>query len=274
MPVLKNIPLREVKVMRRYFHLYRSFFRFSLVSALAYPVDFIAWTIIDLFWAVINTLFYKVLLLNMTGIAGWNFHQLSIPLGLYFLLNTFIWGFFYGNMRNLVFGINKGDLDLVLTKPVSSQFMVSVKSIGLNMFPSLLVGIFLTVYGFQANHLSLIKLLFVPFILLISIIIFYSLYFISCTFSLWANRLANIPELMPNFADVAKMPTSIFPPVLRFLFTFILPLAMLAIFPAKVLLGWLQPLYLAIPLTISAILLYLSHLFWHFSLRHYSGASS
>lgn len=260
--------------MKHYWRLYKSFFRFSLMSGMAYPTDFIIWSVIDFLWAIINTVFYKVLLLNLPAVAGWTFQELTLPIGLYFLLNTFIWGAFYPNMKNLALGINKGDLDLVLTKPVSSQFMVSVKSVSISLFPSLLVGIFLTGYGFSVNHLPLANVFWIPIILLSSVIIFYSLYFISCTFDLWTNRLSNVAEFMPQFADIAKMPTDIFPPILRFILSFIIPLAMLAIWPSKVLLGSLQPIFLAVPFTISAVLLFLSHRFWNYSLLKYSSASS
>ena len=109
---------------------------------MSYPADFSLWSVIDLLWAVVNIGFFKVLLLNIPSIKGWSFEQLVIPLGLYNLLNAFIWGLFYPNMNEVVRGINRGDLDLVLTKPVSSQFMVSFKNVGISLFPSILTGIF------------------------------------------------------------------------------------------------------------------------------------
>lgn len=241
---------------------------------MAYPADFIAWSVIDTLWAVVNIGFFKILLLNMPNIQGWTFSQLVIPLGIYSLLNAFIWGAFYSNMKELARSINRGTLDLVLTKPVSAQFIVSVRSIGLNLFPSVLIGVFLIGYGFYINHLHSINLIFLPFILFSSILIFYSLYFISTTLTFWANRLQNISELLPQAADVARYPTDMFPVIIRFILTFIIPLGLLAIFPAKILLSWSSPVFILVPLFVGVCLLYLSHLFWHFALRFYSSASS
>jgi len=260
--------------MKRYFHLYKIYFTFALVSNMAYPTDFITWSVIDTLWAIINIGFFRVLLLNIPNIQGWTFSQLLIPLGLYSLLNAFIWGAFYGNMKELARSINKGTLDLVLTKPVSSQFIVSVRSVGLSLFPSTVIGLFLVSYGFYANQLHWLNLVFLPFIITSSVLIFYSLYFISTTLAFWVNRLQNISELMPNASDVARYPTEMFPVLIRFILTFIIPIGLLAIFPAKILLNIYSPIFILFPLTLGVALLYLSHLFWHFALRRYSSASS
>lgn len=260
--------------MRRYLHLYKIFFSYALMSSMAYPADFIIWAVIDLFWAFVNIGFFRVLLLNIPTISGWTFNQLTIPLGLYSLLNAFIWGAFYGNMKDLAKGVNRGTLDLVLTKPVSSQFVVSVKDIGVSLFPSILVGIFLISYGFWVNHLRLLLILFIPLILLCAVAIFYSLYFISTTFVFWTNRLGNIAELMPQAADVARYPTEIFPVFVRFILTFIIPLGLMVIIPGKVLLSLINPFNIFLPFIFAAIMVYVSHRFWLFALRRYSSASS
>jgi ABC-2 type transport system permease protein len=260
--------------MRRYLHLYKTFFTYSLIKNMAYPADFVIWGVIDLFWSVINIVFFKVLLLNIPTISGWTFNQLTIPLGLFSLLNAFIWGAFYGNMKNLARGVNRGDLDLILTKPVSSQFIVSTREVGLSLFPSWLTGIFILGYGFYVNRLPFLVLLLIPLILFSAVAIFYSLYFVSTTFVFWTNRLNNIAELMPNMADVAKYPTEIFPLVIRFILTFIIPLGLLAIVPAKVMLSVSSPLYLGVPVLVGIVLVYLSRRFWLFALSRYSSASS
>jgi ABC-2 type transport system permease protein len=241
---------------------------------MAYPTDFIIWGIIDLFWSVINIGFFRILLLNIPSISGWTFNQLTIPLGLFSLLNSFIWGAFYGNMKDLAQGVNRGELDFDLIKPVSVQFMVSTRYIGLSLFPSWLTGTFLLAYGFYINHLPLVMILLIPFILISSVTIFYSLYFISTLLVFWTSRLSNIADLLPNVADVAKYPTEIFPVFVRFILTFVVPISLMAIIPAKIMLSIFSPFFLLVPLTVAVILLFLSHRFWLFAVSRYSSASS
>lgn len=260
--------------MKRYFAIFKTLFRFSIITNMAYPTDFIIWALIDSLWAAINIGFFRILLFNIPNISGWSFDQLTIPLGIFSLVNAFIWGLFYGNMKDLASSINKGNLDMVLTKPVSSQFLVSIRNISISLFPSVLIGIFLLYHGFIRNNLPIIYILFIPLILISSVIIFYSIYFISTCFAFWANRLNNIAELATHLSDLGRYPLEIYPQVVRFVLTFIIPFGMLAIHPSKVLLSLINPFSIFTPLIISLVLLILSTKMWNYSLKHYSSASS
>lgn len=259
----------------RYPKLYFHLLRFAFIRNLAYPKNFIVWTIVDIFWSAINLGFFRVLLFNIPDISGWKFNQLILPLGIVHLLSAFIWGMMYSNMKEIPQDINKGNLDLSLTKPLDSQFLLSSRYLGLNLFPTFIIGSFLVWYGLTINNLLTLPKLFIILISLISaIIISYSLWFIIVTLSFWFNRLLNIAELFPHSLDIARYPVNIFPPLVRFIFTFILPFAFLGFLPAEIILGRTPLIYILGPILAAIILLILSHSFWLFALRHYSSASS
>jgi ABC-2 type transport system permease protein len=90
----------------------------------------------------------------------------------------------------------------------------------------------------------------------------------------WFNRLLNIANVFAHSVDIARYPVTIFHPFIQFIFTYILPFALLGFLPAEVMLGRKSPWQLLLPIFLAAILLYLSHLFWSFSLRRYQSASS
>lgn len=261
--------------MRRYLYLYKTIFKFALIRNMAYPQDFVIWAMVDLLWSGINLSFYKILLLRMPNISGWTFEQLSLILGLVYMLNAFVWGTMYNNMKELVGDIYKGNLDLYLSKPINSQFLVSTKRISLSLIPSLVTGIFLTTYGLSVNHqLTLAGLIMVLISIISSVVISYSLYFISVTCALFVGRLKNIADNFPQSLEIAKYPTVIYPTIFQFLFTFVMPLALLGYVPASIILGRINFLYIfSLPAT-GLLLLFLSHKFWSFALRHYSSASS
>ena len=261
--------------MKRYLNLYLATIRHSIIKNMAYPQDFLLWSAVDLLWSIINILFFRILLLNLPNISGWTFNQIIIPLGFVHLIGAFVWGVMYSNMKELARDVNKGNLDLYLSKPANSQFLLSTRYLDFNLLPSVVVGSFLLWYGFSINNISSPSSLLIVLIALISGVgIAYSLYFMSVTTSLWANRLQNIQDLFPNTLDFAKYPSEISPVVTRFIFNTILPFALIGYLPANILLGkassWLLLSFLATAL----IFVYISHLFWNFALRHYSSASS
>lgn len=261
--------------MKKYIKLYFNLVRFALMKNMAYPQDFFIWTIVDFTWTMVNLGFFKVLLLRMPSISGWTFNQLVLILGFVEIVSALVWGLMYANMKQLVRDINKGSLDLYLTKPVNSQFLVSSKEMSFNVFPKLFTGFFLVSYGLSINNVfSLPTLLIVLLSSISSTIIVYSMYFISVTTALFLGRLSNVAELLPHSLDVAKYPTNIFPPVIQFLFTFIVPFSLLGFVPSKIIFGSISPGYILVLPTTAFILLVLSGKFWNRALRSYTSASS
>ena len=242
---------------------------------MAYPQDFLIWSVVDLLWSCINLGFFKVLLLRIPSISGWTFEQLTIILGLVHILSAFVWGVMYGNMKQLVNDIHRGNLDLCLTKPANSQFLVSTKEISFSLFPTFIIGAFLVTYGLLVNgKFTLPSTAVVLVSIASSIIISYSLWFVTVTGAMFFGRLANVVEIFPNALDIARYPVSIFPPFIQFVFTFIIPFALMGFVPANIILGKTNYLVLTLVPVSALILLYISSRFWNFALRHYSSASS
>ncbi|MEK7154623.1 MAG: ABC-2 family transporter protein [Patescibacteria group bacterium] len=261
--------------MKKYLKLYGHTFRLAIMKNMAYPQDFIVWLIVDILWSVINLVFFKIILLSVPTISGWTFERLILPLGFIQILNAFIWGLMYGNMKEIPNDVNKGNLDLYLSKPANSQFLVSTRYLGLNLISSFLIGIFLVWYGLSINNvLSIFNVTIVLVATCASVIISYSIWFMIVTTSLWFSRLKNIAEVFPHSVDIARYPVDIFNPFMRFIFTFIIPFAILGFLPADIVLNKTSPWYIFGPVFMATVLLYLSHRFWNFALRHYSSASS
>ena len=261
--------------MKKYLKLYGHTFKLALIKNMAYPQDFLVWTVVDILWSVINLVFFKIILLAIPNISGWTFDKLIIPLGFVQLLNAFIWGLMYGNMKEIPNDVNKGNLDLYLSKPANAQFLLSTRGVGLSILPSFFIGGFLIWYGLSINHaLSFLNIIIVFVATGSSVVISYSLWFMMVTTSLWFSRLKNIAEVFPHSIDIARYPVGIFHPFMRFIFTFIIPFAIFGFLPADIILNKISPLFIFWPIAMAFVLLYLSHKFWNFALRHYSSASS
>lgn len=260
--------------MKRYVRLYINILRLSVSRALAYPQDFWTWTIIDILWSVVGIGFFRVILLAIPQISGWTFETLSIPLGILYLLNAVIWGIFWGNISEIPRDINKGNLDLYLLKPANSQFLISTRYIGLNLIPSVASGLFLLWYGFRTNHIDSVTAIVIPVALFSASLISYSIWFMMTTLAFYFNRLLNIVHIFPQSIDVARYPVTIFHPSVQFIFTYIIPFALMGFLPAEVMLGRKSPLELLLPIILSFFLLFLSHKFWNYSLKRYQSASS
>lgn len=226
---------------------------------------------------VINVLMISFIYFQIKEIAGWGKEELFLLLGTY----NIVWGIFFGlfihNLGQVNSYINSGDLDLFLTKPINSQFMISFRNhIDFGEAATLIFGVVLVFLslGKMGIIISLLNIVLYGFLILASVVLAYSLWLISVTFSFWFGRIREIHEVFISVFAIAKYPVDIFPNQLKILLTYFIPLGVLVTIPARFLLKTIEPKFLIFSFLISFFVLFLSNLFWRFGLKHYQSASS
>jgi len=105
-------------------------------------------------------------------------------------------------------------------------------------------------------------------------IIVYSIWLLLTTMAFWFVRVENFGELFYAFYETGRFPVTIYNRWIRFVLTYIVPVAFLTTFPAATLLGRLSMYFVMASIGIAGALFYLSHRFWNYAIRFYSSASS
>jgi len=101
-----------------------------------------------------------------------------------------------------------------------------------------------------------------------------SLWFLLASLSIWFVKIWNATEVLRYVLVAGRYPVQAYPPGLRILFTFVLPVAFLTTVPAQALLGEASWTWSLGSLAVAAVSLLGTRLFWQFALRHYTSASS
>jgi ABC-2 type transport system permease protein len=86
--------------------------------------------------------------------------------------------------------------------------------------------------------------------------------------------MENFGEVFYAFYETGRFPVTVYNRWLRFVLTYIVPVAFLTTFPAATLLGKLSFYFVVGSIAIAAILFYVSSRFWNYAIRFYSSASS
>jgi ABC-2 type transport system permease protein len=172
--------------------------------------------------------------------------------------------------------VQSGSLDFVLLKPIDSQFWLSTRSVSPWGLPALLAGAALIGWaGSQAGaSWEPRSLVLAGGMLAASGAILYSLWFLLAALSIWFVKVWNATEVLRYTLVAGRYPVSAYPPALRALFTFVLPVAFLTTVPAEAILGRAAGPWLAASLAVAALALVASRAFWQLALRHYTSASS
>ena len=260
--------------MSRYLKILKLFWSTAIAAELEYRLNFViaavtstanlAGSIFSLF------LFYG----NGYNFQGWSWQEAIIVLGFFTLLQGFAATFLAPNLNKIVEQIEKGTLDFVLLKPISSQFWLSTRIISPWGLPDLLFGIILIFYAGSQLGLQLSGYLISLIPLSFGFVVLYSLWFLLGATSIWFVKIYNVTEVLRGLLEAGRYPIAAYPAVYRFFFTFIVPVAFLTTVPAEAMLGKTQVVWLIGAGVLALVLFLISMAFWRFALRFYTSASS
>jgi viologen exporter family transport system permease protein len=90
----------------------------------------------------------------------------------------------------------------------------------------------------------------------------------------WVGRLDNLMYLLGAIFDTARWPVHVFPGLWRFVFTFVIPVAVMTTFPAMALLGKLDARTTLATIGGTLAMLAVSRIVWRAAIRSYTSASS
>jgi len=261
---------------RTYLRLLGIFYRNSLAEELEYRVNFWANVTLSLFWLVWAAAGARVFFSFTGSVAGWTYHQLLVVMGLFFAMNGLRQAIVAPNLGKMSDYIRLGTLDYLLTKPVDSQFLVSLRHLGIYNWADLLLGFGLAGYGLVRSgsapgpgELALFAVLIAAAVLLL-----YSLGFVLQTLTIFAVASEGADDLLRGVLEAGRFPVSFYGGFVRGALTVVVPVAFLTTYPAEALLGRARWTTAALAAAVAAAAFFASAAFWRFSLRYYVGASS
>ncbi len=262
--------------MLRYLRLMRVFYKASLLTEMEYRANFLVHAFYSVGWAFWVWFGVAVFYQHGSSLAGWSYYEALVIVGLFQMFGGLIEAFLRPNIAAIVEHICKGTLDFVLLKPVDSQFFVSTRQVVFWKFLDIGVGLAIVAYALWQQGIvpGLDVIILFVLMLILGASMLYAVWFSLITTAFWFVRVDNISELLMAFFETGRFPVGVFPHLIRFALTFVVPIAFMTTFPAAVLLGRLDWQYLWIGCALAAVLLLWSVRFWRFALRHYTSASS
>ncbi len=262
--------------MKKYFRVFAAIFKASAISDLEYRLNFIVKIGTDLIWYGTQVAIFEVLFHHTRSISGWTIESTRVFMAVLFLVDALWMMLFSESLERMSDKVRRGDLDLLLVKPISSQFMMSVQK----MSPAYVANVFL-ILGWliwALNQLpdfsawSRLPLLIIT--IPCALIITYALRFFFSATALIFTRAENITYVWHQVYRLATRPDTIYPPWLRYTVLTFLPLGFVGSVPARLILETPDTVLLSACVFVAVVCLYASHRYWNFALRFYSSASS
>jgi ABC-2 type transport system permease protein len=262
-------------LLRKYGRLYSSFFKASFIADMEYRVNFLTRIFGDVFWYLAQIVMFETLYLHTSTIGTWDVHQTRVFLGLLFVVDAIYMVIFSDNLDRLTERVRKGEMDLLLTKPVDSQFMLSCQRVNTALLGNLLIATSWLIFALvRLPGFDPMRLLWLMILLPTGVVSLYTVRFVFGATAIIFTRSENLQFMWYQVYKLGMRPDKIYFPWLKFLLLTLFPVGIVASVPARALLD--PPTYFLFLWAIlwTATLLWLSHRFWNFCLKFYSSASS
>ncbi len=248
----------------------------SWMADMEYRLNLVVRIVGELAWYTAQLSVFEVLYTHTSSISGWDVHAMRVFMGTLFLTDVFYLIFFIESLDSMAGLVKRGDLDLYLTKPVVSQFMISFRKVSVVYVFNLLLILAYLLWGIRQlpGSITWMQVLSYCVIVVSGIVSLYSMRFMFATLSVLLHDAGNIQFVWYQLYRLGTRPDPIYPPGLRLIVLTVFPVAFFASVPARVLIEGIEPRLLLAAPVLAVGLLFLSHLFWERALRQYSSASS
>lgn len=262
-------------MVRRYARLLGVQLRLSASAGMAYRGDFLLEGVMSIGWLAITLMPLYVLYSERPSVGGWTMPEALVVLAYFTGIKGVLEGVVSPSFVDLVERIRSGAFDYVLLKPVDAQALISASRFEPWKMFDVLGSIAIVIYAFtklgapSLPDIALGMLLFVA-----GVLAMYSLWILCAAASFWVVRLDNLTYLLGAIFDVARWPVHVFRGLWRFMFTFVIPVAVMTTFPAMALLGRLDAETALGTIGGALGLVLLSRIVWRFAIRNYTSASS
>jgi len=269
-----NSVLRELK---KHLIIYGLFLKNSLMAQMEYRFNFIGNLSMEAGYLLAKLSYVVVIYRSGVKIHGLSPDEILLFIGTFITLTAVYAGLFMLNNFSLRTKIKDGDLDLLLTKPVSLQFMATVRQADLTIFSvDFIAGGIVVIIAWSRLGIPVTFFTVGGYLgfMVISCLVSYSLFLLPQIFSFWLINTSAIAEISDSFWDFNSMPMDIYSNWIRQIGVFVLPIFVITNFPPMFVLHRLPPVYLAWSAVLPLILLAVVRLLWQHGLKNYSSASS
>jgi ABC-2 type transport system permease protein len=263
--------------LRRYAGIYLALWRNSVVREMGFKTNFLLWILVEFLWFALQVAFIGVIYSHTDRIGDWTQWEVVLLVAVSHFIQQIFTALFLSNCVEISEYIRTGKLDFMLLLPVNTRFIVSLRKVDLGGFVNAASAVAVMYYCLQRldRHPGAAQIAGFLLLCVAGLLIHYSLLFLLSCISFWTVRAQGIIWGYYNLFNISRLPDAAFRGFFKALFTYVLPMLLVANVPAKVMLARLSsPLEMLLLVALALACLVASEAFWRFSLSRYTSASS
>jgi ABC-2 type transport system permease protein len=250
--------------------------RVVLMNEFQYRANFFVQLLESVVLAGTALIALSVIFDHTADLNGWTRPQLLIVMGVYAAAGGLIGFAIEPNMQRLLGDVHMGTFDYVLTKPVDSQLLASVRQFNLWRLIDVLIGLGVVTWGVAGleRRVGAGDVAAFLFTLAVGMMLVYCLWLMITAASFWFVRMNEAQDLFTGMYRAGQYPVTVYPTWLRLVMLYLVPIGFAVTVPAETLTGRLTGTRVLASIAFLAGVLALTRLVWRTGTRRYSGASA
>lgn len=260
---------------RRYARILAICWRASVAEQLEYRSNLLASVLMSGFWLAWAAVGVSVFFRFTGEVAGWSYGEVLVVVGLFFAVNGLRQAFLEPNLDRMHDHVRRGTLDHLLTQPVDSQLLVSLRHVSLQHLGDPLLGLALVAVGVATTGRGVTPGALAAFCLLLtaSLALLYALVLGLMSLAVVLVGAQDLGTVSFGVVELARFPVQAYRDPVQTVLV-VVPVALLTTVPAQALLGRLEPVLLVVAPAVAAAAVVLASRGWRRALRGYTGASA
>jgi ABC-2 type transport system permease protein len=220
-------------------------------------------------------LFFLTAIVSKTkNIAGYSLWQIIFFYSTFNLIDT-LPQFFMREVYRFRSLVVSGKLDFVFIKPISPLFRALFGGSDALDLSILTLSVFFIIFtSGKIGVITPISVILYFMLIVNAFIIALAFHIFVVSMGILTTEVDNTIMLYRDLTQMGRFPVDIYRQPLQTIITFVIPIGIMMTFPAKAMMGLLSTQWIILSFAIAAMLLTISLLFWKYSLKQYTSASS
>ncbi|UXI00489.1 ABC transporter permease [Photobacterium sp. TY1-4] len=261
----------------KHLNIYLFLLKVNAMRQLEYRVNIALNVMVELGYLGVKLLYAYIVHDTGVHIAGLPPSSIYLFIGTYMLMTVFFVSMLQFNIIGFDQQIRNGDFDVLLTKPVSSQFMATLRHVDTWItLPNVIAGLGLIVYGWQASAIALSAVNLFGFIgyLLLGVVTMYAIFVLPLMLAFKFKNISALQAFYWAMWDFNNLPHRIHLRPVQLAGTAVIPIFLVTNWSPLFVLDRLSGGELAWGIAAPVLLLALTRLCWRRAIRHYESATS
>lgn len=252
------------------------FWRLCIARETHYRANFMALAMVAFVETLMTILPMLLVFSYADEVSGWSRAESIALVGLFRISLSLHELMASGGAYRLSMDIRRGDLDLILIRPVNAQFYVAFRYVSLPHLVNAIIGMTVFAIGLSQSDIRVSPggIAQAAIIFVCGLVLFNAAILGGSYIAFRATTVDGLNWMLLDVAGMGRYPVSFYPVAVRVFLTGVMPVAFVTTFPINALRGAAGWEMCTIAVAFAAMALFGLRWWWNNSVRHYASASS